>query len=242
MKVFIWIVCCFVLGTIQTLFKSAGILLGFIPTFILAGATFAAARALCCAWDRRIAKKKKECPEGSLNDPQKNAQNVPIEGASFFVPDPVDDTTQTFVDMKEAQTEESTEEKCLTVSSGRCHRPGDKTRISLYVVSSLLVISLIGFGIACPLLTQNAYASGYSEGYATGKKEGKNDGRHIGYNEGYRDGIGEYEEAYNKGFDEGLYHAYEDDSSQGFSLSEYVRDKRMWTKLHEEGKTDLSFR
>lgn len=59
MKVLIWLFCLFLFSFLQTLLKSSGILLGFIPTFLLAGAMFAAAGALCRIWDKKRGKKRK---------------------------------------------------------------------------------------------------------------------------------------------------------------------------------------
>lgn len=51
MKVVIWLCCLFVASVIVTALKWSGIVLGGIPTVILYGITFWAARALCKQWD-----------------------------------------------------------------------------------------------------------------------------------------------------------------------------------------------
>lgn len=53
MKVLIWFVCLFVASSITTLLAGGGYHLGAIPTIILYGATFAAARALSKEWENR---------------------------------------------------------------------------------------------------------------------------------------------------------------------------------------------
>ena len=53
MKVLIWIGCFLGLSVIVTLIRSAGILLGGIPTFLLYTGMFWVARKLCELWDNR---------------------------------------------------------------------------------------------------------------------------------------------------------------------------------------------
>lgn len=53
MKIVIWIGCCFAYGFIVTLFRQFGIILGGIPTAILAAVTFFTARTLCKMWDKK---------------------------------------------------------------------------------------------------------------------------------------------------------------------------------------------
>lgn len=52
MKVLIWFVCLFIASIIKTLLVGGGSL-GAIPTMILYGAAFAAAKALSTAWENR---------------------------------------------------------------------------------------------------------------------------------------------------------------------------------------------
>lgn len=58
MKFVIWFVCCFVFAFIQMLLRDAGILLGGIPTAVLAAAMFWVARKLCEKWNHREIEKK----------------------------------------------------------------------------------------------------------------------------------------------------------------------------------------
>lgn len=58
MKVLIWFACAFVLSLITVSLKYAGILLGFIPTFILGSLMFWTASTLCKKWDKRKLNKK----------------------------------------------------------------------------------------------------------------------------------------------------------------------------------------
>ena len=51
MKALIWVGCCFLYGLITTLAKQSGIILGGIPTFILATGIFWLARTLCKKYD-----------------------------------------------------------------------------------------------------------------------------------------------------------------------------------------------
>jgi hypothetical protein len=62
MKILIWFGCIFMLSLITVLLKYAGVLLGFIPTFILGSLMFWTARTLCKKWDiyKQNKKKKKE--------------------------------------------------------------------------------------------------------------------------------------------------------------------------------------
>ena len=58
MKFLIWFFCCFTFAFIQMLFRDAGILLGGIPTVLLAMLTFGAAKKLCEKWNlHKISKK-----------------------------------------------------------------------------------------------------------------------------------------------------------------------------------------
>jgi len=52
MKVLIWFACVFVASIVKTLLVGSGSL-GAIPTMILYGAAFAAAKALSTAWENR---------------------------------------------------------------------------------------------------------------------------------------------------------------------------------------------
>lgn len=76
MKVLIWLFCLFLFSFVQTLLKSSGILLGGLPTFLLAGAMFAAAGALCRIWDKKRGKKRKTA-EPEEQSPEEEA--VPWE-------------------------------------------------------------------------------------------------------------------------------------------------------------------
>ncbi len=58
MKVLIWLCCIFVVSGITVILKYAGILLGFIPTFILGFLMFWTARKLCKKWDDHKQKKQ----------------------------------------------------------------------------------------------------------------------------------------------------------------------------------------
>ena len=62
MKFLIWFGCAFVLSLITVSLKYAGILLGFIPTFILGSLMFWIASKLCKKWDiyKQDRKMKKE--------------------------------------------------------------------------------------------------------------------------------------------------------------------------------------
>lgn len=60
MKILIWIACAFVLSLITVSLKYAGILLGFIPTFILGSLMFWAASKLCKMWDIHKQSKKEK--------------------------------------------------------------------------------------------------------------------------------------------------------------------------------------
>lgn len=51
MKIVIWLGCCFAYGFIVALLRQFGIILGGIPTFILASIAFLTARTLCKKWD-----------------------------------------------------------------------------------------------------------------------------------------------------------------------------------------------
>lgn len=51
MKALIWVGCCFAFGLITTLVKQFGVVLGGIPTLILAGGIFWLARTLCEKYD-----------------------------------------------------------------------------------------------------------------------------------------------------------------------------------------------
>lgn len=60
MKALIWFVCCFVFAFVQMLIKDAGIILGGIPTALIAVLTFTIAKKLCFRWDlHRLATKAK---------------------------------------------------------------------------------------------------------------------------------------------------------------------------------------
>ena len=81
MKVFIWIVCCSIFGMVQNSFKRAGIILGALPTTFLTGLTFAAARTLCRAWDKKRGKISKEAAQepqsGNIPPLSLDAWNAP---------------------------------------------------------------------------------------------------------------------------------------------------------------------
>lgn len=51
MKILIWLAFLFLNGLITALLNSDGILLGFIPTALLFGATMWAAKSVCKLWD-----------------------------------------------------------------------------------------------------------------------------------------------------------------------------------------------
>lgn len=60
MKVLIWVGCCFAYGFITTLIKQFGIVLGGIPTLILAGGMFWLARTLCKKYDEHRTQKNSD--------------------------------------------------------------------------------------------------------------------------------------------------------------------------------------
>ena len=63
MKVFIWISCYFVLSIVLTFIRSAGVILGGIPTVLLYLGTFFLAKFLCEIWDERKAEKTEKNEE-----------------------------------------------------------------------------------------------------------------------------------------------------------------------------------
>ena len=68
MKVLIWLGCILAYSVLQTVLKGQGIILGGVPTVLLALVlVFLPAPAICKAWDKRKAKKKRwRTPEAVL--------------------------------------------------------------------------------------------------------------------------------------------------------------------------------
>lgn len=86
MKLLIWVACAFVLSLITVSLKYAGILLGFIPTFILGSLTFWTARTLCKKWDKRKLKQKRILIANKSTDRRKCRYEVYMLIVSIFIP------------------------------------------------------------------------------------------------------------------------------------------------------------
>lgn len=67
MKFLIWFVCFFVCALVQVIIKNAGFILGGIPTALLVGLAYWAARSLCKLWDRHRAAKKEQIAAAAAN-------------------------------------------------------------------------------------------------------------------------------------------------------------------------------
>lgn len=79
MKIVIWIGCSLTYGFIRTLFRQFGIILGGIPSGVLASVIFYTAWKLCKMWDKKQGVYKEPEEEDKDGEEPETACDTPIE-------------------------------------------------------------------------------------------------------------------------------------------------------------------
>lgn len=193
MKVLIWFFCFFVFAVLQMLIKDAGIILGGIPTALLAGLTFWIARKLCEQLDiHRLAKKTRtnELPHSN------HVATTESVSAEPQVIDPPKPTNHRFCKMCGGDIDDSTK-KCT--KCGKQYFRAKRLVKPLCVIWAIFTVCLLLLAIGTgryalqqteklndtERLLESALASEakYWKGYCEGSD--------IGYRHGYFTGIRE---------------------------------------------------
>lgn len=235
MKIIIWLGCILVYSALQTAFRSAGIILGGIPTALLALVlVFLPAPLLCKAWSKRKEKQEAiprqivvDTSTGEVVGPAKSRAPVIVAASVLAVALVVCVSMYVYIHTRPVQEPEPQQTTQAETDkdrflNGRAEAWEDAEDGVTYFVGS------DGNRVFIP------------EKYRDNPQEWIDQvGTEIGDDQGSYD---HWRALYDAGAIEDTYEQWVDiTEQQGFSVREYAKAKDEWSKMHDAGETDMSF-